>query len=316
VWLDEAGKCKAQFWINAEGRAARTNAPLFLTTTPYGMNWPYQQLIKPFRAGDRKDVGYYEWLSIDNPSFPREEYERQKLILDQKTFRRKYMGIHERMEGLVYELTSDNFVDPYPMPSGTRFFAGVDFGFAEGHEFAIIVGAFTPDGIHHDVYEFKQAGLDPNAQVSMAKSIQSIYPIEVFYCDPARPDMIAAFNKAGLAAIGFHVGREAYKPIMAGITKQIELIKSGRYKIFRGKCPNLEDEYETYHWKENADEVIEKEVPVAFNDHLIDGRRYLTVGTMHLKASKEPRLNSSRVYGHTDNFDPTKKRQNKNWNVL
>jgi hypothetical protein len=270
VWLDEAGKCKAQFWINAEGRAARTNAPLFLTTTPYGMNWPYQQLIKPFKAGERKDVSYYEWLSIDNPSFPKEEYERQKLILDQKTFRRKYMGLHERMEGLVYELSSDNFCDPYDLPNSTRFFAGVDFGFAEGHEFAIIIRAFTTDGMHHDVYEFKQAGLDPNGQVMMAKSLQSIYPIEVFYCDPARPDMIAAFNKAGLAAIGFHVGREAYKPIMAGITKQIELLRSGKYKIFRGKCPNLEDEYETYHWKENAEEIIEKEVPVPINDHLMD----------------------------------------------
>lgn len=315
VWLDEAGKCKIQFWINAEGRAARTNAPIFCTTTPYGMNWPYKLLIKPSQKGERKDVSYFEWCSVDNPSFPESEYERQKQILDPKTFRRKYMGISERMEGLVYDLTSDNFCDAFALPKGTRYFAGVDFGFTEGHEFALIISAFTPDGGHYDIKEFKRSGLDPNDQVSLARSLRTIYPIEQFYCDPARPDMIAAFNSAGLTACGFQEGREGYKTIVAGVTKHNELIRSGKYKIFRNTCPQLEDEYETYHWSENEDGTIKDEVPVKLNDNLMDARRYLTIGMMFLKKAKDEPFQGSRVHGLIDTFNPTKK-MNRNWESM
>lgn len=317
IWLDESGKCKFNFYINAEGRAARTNAPLFLTTTPYGLNYVYTTLIKPTQKGERKDVAYYEWLSIDNPSFPVAEYERQRQILSPVTFRRKYMGIHERMEGLVYELTSDHFIDSHLLPNRTRTFAGVDFGFTEGHEFSIVVRAVTPEGYHFDIQEFKQSGLDPMAQVMIAKSFQTIHKIEMFYCDPARPDMISAFNSAKLPSMGFHEGQDGYKTIMAGITKQIELMRSGRYKILRGKLPKLEDEYETYHWPESLEGRIEKEVPVKLNDNLMDALRYVTVGTLHLRVEKEKPLMSTRVYGHSDSFDPTKKsRKSRDWEIV
>jgi hypothetical protein len=304
--MDEAGKCKFQFWINAEGRCARTNGKLFLTTTPYGMNWPYQVLIKPFKEGQRADIQYHEWLSVDNPSFPKEEYERQKMILDPRTFRRKYMGLHERMEGLVYEIGDDNYMEPKLLPKGTRFFAGIDFGFAEGHEFALVIRAVTPDGFHYDIDEFKQAGMDPNQQVMLCRSKMDVFHVERFYCDPARPDMISALNKAGCTAIGFHVGNETYKQIVPGINKHIELIRSGRYKIIKGACPHLEDEYETYHWPEFIEGKAQKEVPIAINDHLMDATRYVTIGTMGIKHKEEPKPFVSTSHSVIDRFDPTK----------
>lgn len=316
VWLDEAGKCKYGFWVNAEGRAARTNAPLFLTTTPYGMNWPYQQLIKPFEAGERSDVNYFEWLSIDNPSFPREEYERQKRILDPRTFRRKYMGVHERMEGLVFEMSADNWCEPMKLPRFCRYFAAVDFGFSEGHEFALMVRAISQDGFRYGIDEFKQAGLDPNQQIAVCKAKMVTYGIEMFYCDPSRPDMISALNSAGIPAIGFHVGKDGYKGLVPGINKHVELIRSGSYKIFREKCPQLEDEYETYHWPEYDEKKETKEVPIKVNDHLMDCERMLTVGTMGIKIKMPEGLFMSQKRPHQDHWDPTKpSKKSKKWDV-
>lgn len=307
IWADELGKCKRQFWINAEGRAARTNAPIMGTTTPYGMNFVHSDLIKPMQEGVRDDIDYFEWLSVDNPTFPREEYERQKRILDPRTFRRKYMGIHERMEGLVYELSNDNFTDNSGFPRGTRYFASVDFGFSEGHEFALLIRAITIDGFRYDIDEFKQAGLDPNQQIAICKAKLSTYSIQTFYCDPSRPDMIAALNKAGIPAIGFHVGREAYKPLVPGINKHIELIRSGQYKILRGKCPELIDEYETYHWPEYSEEKVIKEIPVKMNDHLMDCARMMSVGTMNIKIKEPDRIFMGQKKPHQDHWDPAKK---------
>lgn len=317
AWCDEAGKCSKSFQINLLGRVARLRGKVLYTSTPYAMNWLYHDVQKPFDRGERKDIKVIQFSSADNPVFPKEEYERQRQILDPKIFRRKYMGIHERMEGLVYDLTSDNFCDAITLPKGTRYFAGVDFGFTEGHEYSIVISAFTPDGNTYDIKEFKKAGLDPNAQVMLARSLRSIYPIEMFYCDPARPDMISAFNAAGLPSVAFHEGREGYKPIVAGITKHIELIRSGKYRIFRKACPQLEDEYETYHWPETDEGIVEKEVPVKLNDNLMDARRYLTIGMMHLRKAKDEPFLGSRVHRVVDTFDPSKRSTRvNNWDEL
>jgi phage terminase large subunit len=306
IWLDEAGMTKYNFWINLEGRAARTGAPIICTTTPYGLNWPYHHLIKPFKEGERDDVEYLEWVSIENPSFPMEEYERQKKILDPRTFRRKYMGLHERMEGLVYELTEDNTIEAFSLPRGTRFFAGVDFGFAEGHEFALVVRAVAPDGFCYEIDEYKEAGLDPTRQVALCLAKMRTYNIEMFYCDPARPDLISMLNTGGVKAMGFHVGKENYKQVVPGIQKHNELIRSAQYKVFRGRCPNLMDEYETYHWPEIEEDRQVAEKPVAINDHLMDAARYCTVGTMHTRIKQEPVAIHSARRPHIDMFDPRK----------
>jgi len=314
IWLDEAGMCKYMFWINLEGRAARTGAPIMCTTTPYGINWPYQHLIKPFKSGERTDINYLEWLSVDNPTFPREEYDRQKQILDPRTFRRKYMGMSERMEGLVYELSDDNYAEHLPENIAIRYYAGVDWGFSEGHEFAILVRGITNDGFKYDVHELKAAKMDPQQQVMACKALQKSYNIETFYCDPARPDMIAALNKEGIRAIGFHVGKEAYKPLLPSIQKHYELIKSGRYKIIKENCPNLLDEYETYHWPESKDGKEVKEVPVAVNNHILDAARYITIGTMHVQERAMPREIVSQRYPHIDTWNPkVKSKQKRSW---
>lgn len=306
AWIDEAGKCPKLFQINVLGRVARLKGKVLYTSTPYAMNWLYTDVEKPSLSQDRSDIKIIRFSSADNPSFPKEEYERQKQILDPRTFRRKYMGIHERMEGLVYELSDENFMEPRQLPKGTRFFAGVDFGFTEGHEFAVIVRAVTPDGYHLDIDEFKQAGMDPNQQVMLCRSKMEIFKIERFFCDPARPDMISALNKAGVTSSGFHVGNEAFKPIVPGISKHQEFIRSGRYKVIRGACPHLLDEYETYHWPESKDDSPVKEVPVPINDHLLDAVRYVTVGTMNIKPVEMPKPIVSRSHAVVDNFDPTK----------
>jgi hypothetical protein len=304
--------CSYTFWINLEGRAARTGAPILCTTTPYGINWPYQQLIKPFKEGLRDDVAYYEWLSIDNPSFPIEEYERQKRILDHRTFRRKYMGISERMEGLVYDI-EDATVQSDKLPAGTRFFAAVDWGFTEGHEFALLVRAITLDGFRYEVDEFKQTGLDPRQQIEVCMAKQTTWNIEHFFCDPSRPDMIAALNKAGGRAAGFHIGREDFKPILPGISKHVELIKSGKYKIWAEKCPNLVDEYETYHWPEYHEDKVQKEVPIKINDDLMDTARMLTVGTMGVVIKDQGKFFLGASLKR-DFWDPTKRsKQAKKW---
>jgi len=38
VWLDEGGQVKLSVWIALQGRTGAKQAPIFITTTPYGLN--------------------------------------------------------------------------------------------------------------------------------------------------------------------------------------------------------------------------------------------------------------------------------------
>lgn len=312
AWMDEAGKCSRTFQINVLGRVARLQGQVLYTSTPYAMNWLFKEVEKPWKNGEREDILLVRWSSADNPSFPREEFERQKKLLDAKIFRRKYMGIHERMEGLIYELTQQNFIQQYYLPEGTQFFAGCDFGYVEGHEFGFSVRAVTPNGLHQPISTFKKAGLDPDAQVRLAKEKVSQFNIKKVLCDPARPDMIALFQKHGLPAIAFHQygsdqHEENYKRVISGVQAHQSLINSGRYKILEKDHPDLMDEYETYHWDEDADGEKKKEQPVKENDHILDAERMITVGTLNLKfkAVRDPIVSTSRP--EIDTFNPRKK---------
>lgn len=313
AWMDEAGKCSRLFQINVLGRVARLGGQVLYTSTPYAMNWYYHDVEKPCLSGERKDIRFIRFSSMDNPSFPQEEFDRQRHLLDARIFRMKYMGLHERMQGLVYELPQGAVVDEFKFSSRTKVYAGVDFGFAEGHEFALIIRAISEDGHVCEIDEYKSAGLDPTEQVAICMAKQKTYGIQFFYCDPARPDLIALMNKHGLKAGGFHVGREAYKQIVPGIQAHGSLLRSGKYQVHR-RCQHLIDEYETYHWPEHEEDKEAREVPLAVNDHLMDAVRYLTIGTMHVDIKEIARY-QPRPFIKRDFFDPRKKQKNaKDWN--
>ena len=266
AWLDEAGMCSRMFWHNVESRTAFMQASVLLTSTPYGMNWLKKEVIDA--AKHREDICYVHWRSVDNPAFPKEEYERQKQMLPPSVFRRKYEGIHEQMEGLVYNLTPSHKCKPFELPQGTKYYAGVDWGYH--NPMGIIIRAITPNGHHYTVSEFKKSGLTPDEKVQAAKAKHGIYNCERFLCDPEDPAMIETFVRAGLPAVAFHKLYTQGKEISPGIELHASLIHQNRFQIFEGCCPELEDEYSTYHYAESKENREAKEIPVATNNHLMD----------------------------------------------
>ncbi len=280
IWGDEAGKYNLYAWQNIQARAAFRRAPITLTTSPYSMNWIFKELIRPKIKNPmaRPDVLWVKARSDENPYFSREEYEEKKATMDARRFRMMFGGEWEKMEGLVYSCFDEveNICDPFELPAGTRFYGGVDWGYT--HPFVIVVRAVTPTGLHFQVSEFYQTQLTIDQKIDAARRLKSVWNIEKFYCDPARPDDIASFNAAKLTAIG------SDNAIQAGIERHFELIKTRRYKIFRGSSPHTEDEYSTYHYPEpdeefDADDKDVEKGPVDRDNHAADSNRYVSVMT-------------------------------------
>jgi PBSX family phage terminase large subunit len=315
IWADEAGKMKRKAWVNIQGRAAFKEAPIMLTTTPYALNWLYKEVYEPWKAGHRKDVEMVQFRSIDNPYFPKDEYERQKILLDPRVFKMKYGGTFEAMEGLVYpDFDLSNIAEPFKcIPERYHIIGGVDIGYE--NPFAVTVRAIGYGLGHRKDYqiaEFYKTMLGPAEKTEVLKQMQKVYKIDRFYVDSAHPDMISMFNSAGLTAIPVPKPKGS---VEAGIEMHSEIIRTKKYQVFKGKCPYTEDEYSTYHYaevKEGEQEVKEKPVPV--KDHLMDANRYVTYMTRHLRDSQDdsPDLVKTRLQRLVDG-EFSKKQSNGDW---
>ncbi len=280
VWGDEAGKFSLYAWQNIQNRASFKRAPITLTTSPYALNWVYKELIRPKMKDPlaRPDCLWIRARSDENPYFPREEYEERRRTMDPRRFRMTYGGEWERMEGLVYAVFDDveNICDPFDIPDGSRIYCGVDWGYT--HPFVLTPRAITPNGQHFRVSEFYQTQLTIGQKIEAAKRLKSVWGIELFIADPARPDDIASFNAAGLRTI------PADNDIQTGVERHQELIKGRRFKLFRGACPYTEDELASYHYPEPNDDVDadandREKGPVDKDNHCLDADRYVTMHT-------------------------------------
>ena len=197
--------------------------------------------------------------------------------MDPRRFSMMYGGEFGRMEGLVYDCWSDeeNICEGFELPAGTKYYAGVDWGYTD--PVVIKVRAVTPDGRHYGISEFYKSRMTISDIIVVAKQKKKVFGIERFYCDPSQPGNIEEFNRAGLTAVG------APNDIRRGIDLHYELIKTRRYKEFRGTCPHSIDEREQYHYPEpkdlQPDQDNKEQLPVDQANHCMDVDRYLSMAT-------------------------------------
>lgn len=278
VWCDEAGKYSLYFWENIQARADFLGCGIDLTTSPYALNWVYKDIIKPTLDGKRSDVELIQAASWENPFHSlcdTRTREEKRASMDERRFKALYGGEWGGMAGLVYDCFNElvHVVDPIVFPQGTRFYAGIDWGFTE--PFALTVRALTPTGMHYQVSEYYKTGLGLSEIISICKAKQQLYGIQTFYCDPSQPGHIQELNKNGLSAVA------ALNDIRLGIDVHYELMKTGRFRFFRDANPHTLDELETYHYPEpkdlSIDDNAKETLPVQQHDHALDTVRYVSV---------------------------------------
>lgn len=296
IWCDEAGKYRLYFWENIQARADFCGCAIDLTTSPYALNWIYKDLIRPYHKGERTDLKLVQAASWENPYHSLHDPEKRRLKqanMDPRRFKMIYGGEWSRMEGLVYDCWDDgeNFIKPFELPAGTRFVAGVDWGYYPDPA-VIKVRAITPAGMHYGVSEWAKTKKTINDIVTIAKQKQEIWGIERFWCDPSQPGYIDEFNRAKLNA------HKAKNDIRLGLDAHYDLIKQRRYKEFIGACPVSVDERETYHYPEEKDlrpdQDSKEQLPVDKDNHAMDTDRYISIMESNRTGKITPRTPTGR----------------------
>ena len=108
VWLDEGGQCKFDVFVALMGRTGLKQAPIFISTTPYKLNWLKSDFLDRARDGDA-DYKVITCSSKDNPAYSEEEYERARRVLPPALFRMRYDGEFSSRDGLIYSGFDDDY---------------------------------------------------------------------------------------------------------------------------------------------------------------------------------------------------------------
>ncbi len=269
AWLDEAGNMKEEAWVNIQGRLSIFQGRCIMTTTPYAGGWTKREITKRVKDGDT-DYAEFRWSSIDNPYFPKAEYERMRRVLSPATFRRRYQGDYTRPEGLVYPdfIDEEHIVEPFEIPSYWKKFAGMDFGRRDPT--AILSIAEDPDS--HIFYIYKEFYKRKATLAQMAKHMHE-YVTRYTLADWSAAQVIDELRRKYLVK-NIKNADKGPGSIDIGIERITGLLREGRLKVFRGQCRNTVDEFESYHHKEEVDDIPSSDKPVDTSNHAMDALRY------------------------------------------
>ena len=205
---------------------------------------------------------------------------------------RLLLGVWAAPEGMVYDLWSPDvhMVDRDTLKDRLfhYYLAGVDWGYSNAG--VISVWGIDGDKRMYRVAEIYRAGEDIPWWVKVAKRLANHYDIQLFLCDPSRPDAISSFNRAKLPATG---GENSIEDGISAVNDRLIVRGDGlprilfvRDSLIGGPDPELdadklplctEEEFENYVWPEGRDEKHDDEKPVDDFNHGMDAMRYVAM---------------------------------------
>lgn len=271
-WGDEAALYHRDVWRIMIGRL-RQGGKLgyaWLSTTPKGRNWLYQEFVQK----DRLHYQLYKVATWQNPFIDPDYYQA---LLDSYTgdfARQELEGDFVAFEGLIYStFDRDTHVTTRAFPPQySMVVAGVDWGFANPG--VIVVYGVDSDGRMWGLHEEYQRRRRIEEWAELAKQLVEQYGVEYFFCDPSEPDFINQFQMLGANAVAAE--NEVWLGIQS-VQNRLTVQGDGLSRIiYPPSFVNTASEYEQYQWAEHKDGLHDK--PKKVNDHTMDATRYASVG--------------------------------------
>ena len=264
--VDEPSQMKATIWPVIQARTALYKAPTLLTGYPTNMGWYYHDVYRRWVAGD-PDFDVIQFSSLENPDYPRDEFEKARKRMPEWLFEMRYLGKFRKPLGLVYPTFGEQcFVEPFEIPHDWPTYIAIDPGIFFGALFAA-----WQDGVYYLYAERYTEEIQPASVHAAAIKAQLRGAVQGFIYDPARATDAAELEARGLAPMA-----PAANAVLPGIATVTGFINDGRLKVMRGRCPNFVDQMERYSFPTDLlTGTVVKENPIKKDDHLPDCARYL-----------------------------------------
>jgi PBSX family phage terminase large subunit len=275
AYINEASLANQEVFDEIKARCSGKNARIIADTNPdHPEHWLLKDYIKSGASGILSNH-----FSLDDNTFLDERYVREIKSTTPKGmfYDRGVKGLWVSGDGVVYpqfdrqkhSITADqarriNF---------DRIIAGVDWGW-EHYGAIVVIGVKGPyycvieeDATKHRYIE---------KWIEAAKGVIARYGNIPFYCDPARPEHVAAFQGAGIRAY------LANNRVLSGIEAVATLMQNNLFQIVYDECPRFREEIFKYIWKKNSAE------PLKEMDDVLCAIRYGIYSDMTVSTNPEP----------------------------
>jgi hypothetical protein len=277
--LDECGQddFRITAWEAVQRRLSLSQGRVLGTTTPYNLGWLKQEIFDRWRNGE-SEYHVVQFRSIDNPAFPRAEYERMKSRLPAWKFEMFYNGNFTRPAGLIYEDFIDAYreegghkVHPFNLPPEWPRFGGLDFG--PVHTARILLAKDPALNVYYLYSESLEGGKTSPEHADAAKKAVQGTNIQTWTGGAGSEDQY----RWDWRAAGVTVREPCVKEVELGIDRVIALLKARRLFVF-DTCKGILDEMGIYgrvldDYGQATDKIKDKE-----NFHFLDALRYDVVG--------------------------------------
>lgn len=264
--LDEAGQDEytLETWEAVLRRLSLHQGRVCAATTLYNLGWIKSEIYDAWRNGD-KDIDVIQFASIQNPAFPKAEFERARSKMQDWRFAMFYLGQYAKPAGLIYSaFTDDMLVDPFPIPYDWDRVTGVDFG---GANTATLYLAQDPDS--EIWYAYKESLEGDKSSAEHVESAEIAGDSHIFVGGAGSETQYRMdWTFAGLPVL-----EPPIKEVENGIDKVTELMKTNRFRVFRS-LSGLRDELGSYRRKLDESGNPTEEILNKRTYHRLDALRY------------------------------------------
>lgn len=285
--LDECGQDEFRItaWEAVQRRLSLSQGRVLGTTTPYNMGWLKTEIYDRWRKKDQ-DYEVVQFKSIENPTFPRAEYNRAKATLPTWKFSMFYDGQFTRPAGMIYEDYDEavHKIAPIHIPPEWPRYVGLDFGPVHTALVWIAENPFT-----HVFYLYRESldgGKTTHQHASGAiKSAEGENIVRWTGGAPSEDQYRMDWGDEGIT-----IGRPKIIEVDLGIDRVIELLKTKRLFIF-DTCKKVLDEMGIYARKLDLFGQPTEEIANKNTFHMLDALRYDVIGIMHggsIEVVKDP----------------------------
>ena len=281
AWLDECGQdaFTIDTWDAVQRRLSIHRGRVFGGTTPYNLGWLKTEIVD--KAASDASIEVISFPSIENPLFPRDEFESRQAKMPTWKFNMFYRGMFERPAGLIYGDFVDRLrehgghkVAPFDLPTDWPRYVGVDPGAI--HTAMIWLAHDTENDVFY-LYRESLEGDKSTAQHAAGAALKAHMRGErvIMWYVGQKSELQTRLDwqQAGV----YNVSEPAVHEVEAGIDRVIKLLKQRRLYVFED-CRGVLDELRRYaRVLDAAGEPTEK-IKDKDTYHRLDALRYAAVG--------------------------------------
>ena len=274
------------FYNHLFARIEKRRGKVLVPTTPKGYNWVHETFRVPSLPDGHKelegarnpkyDPAYWSAVVSAVPEYgdiletgiyDDETVTRARRIMPLPLFKEQFGGDFASYAGNIYPYAPNMEVPPFDIPNEWTHIIGYDHGARDENPTAIMFGSYDPAGNLYWWDEIYLGNRTAKQYASMIRAKLQGKMWSVFSTDPSAKQVRIELADV---EIGIYSVCPEQKDIESGIIRMTQLIREGRMKVLRGRCPNLIREWKSWEWDEKNPGKPKKGQPC----HALDACRY------------------------------------------